>query len=545
MTRRRGRRWIIGLLILLAAPAGFLGYRRFEARRRVASILAKVPKLAGEAERVVPGIYYLGRLEPSAAYAVEVPGGLVLIDSGLDGDAGLLRAELRRVGLDWRKVRAIFLTHAHGDHCGGAEFLRALTRAKVYAGRDDEGPIEAGGPRDAIFSTFPMPGRVPRPTTVDVPLGGGEAFNFGDVRITAIATPGHTPGSTCYLVERDGLRIFFSGDVIMKLKGEPAPRYALDEPLGTYSTYLAPRYRGDAATYLATLRKLEAMAGPDLLLPGHPRADPAPESPALAPGRWEAILSRGVAEMEALVARRAVDGDRFLDGRAKPLLPGLDYLGDRGESAVYLISNSGRSFLIDAPGGPGLFGFARDAMAQLGRPIRGVDAVLLTGVDAAETSGLADLIASNHPLVVAPPAGIDRARELCPAGTAVIAAGDLAARGWLDATPIPLRGRGSAPSAYRIGLGGKSILASGRIPIEVTQDSGVALFEDFRAGRGDAAGYLESIDRLRRVTPDLWLPARPVDGQDAGLGPGRWARTLDDNRSAIGRNLGSLGGDRR
>ena len=49
-----------------------------------------------------------------------------------------------------------------------------------------------------------------------------------------IATPGHTPGSVCYLLDRGRLRVLFSGDVIIHL----GPR-----TLGTYTTYLAPRCR--------------------------------------------------------------------------------------------------------------------------------------------------------------------------------------------------------------------------------------------------------------------------------------------------------------
>ena len=92
-----------------------------------------------------------------------------------------------------------------------------------------------------------MPDQVPHPTTVDVELHGGETIAVGDVRVQAIAAPGHTPGSICYLADCRGLRAFFAGDVIMMLRGDDPPRTELDKPLGTYSAYLPPRYRGDAA----------------------------------------------------------------------------------------------------------------------------------------------------------------------------------------------------------------------------------------------------------------------------------------------------------
>ena len=85
-----------------------------------------------------------------------------------------------------------------------------------------------------------MPDHSPYPTTVDIELKGGEMIAFGNVRLQILDTPGHTLGSTCYLIERAGLRVFFAGDVIVRLG---------DKPLDTNTTYMAPRYRGDAKSY--------------------------------------------------------------------------------------------------------------------------------------------------------------------------------------------------------------------------------------------------------------------------------------------------------
>src|SRR5262249_49942933 len=150
----------------------------------------------------------------------------------------------------------ILLTHVHGDHCGGAERLRGETGAKVYAGRDDAAGLRAGTPREAFFSTYYVPHHDPPPTTLAVELKGGETITVGDTQFRAVATPGHTPGSICYLMERRGLRALFAGDVISMLQGDPKSHSPAAKPLGTYSAYLAPRYRGDAGLYLASLREL-------------------------------------------------------------------------------------------------------------------------------------------------------------------------------------------------------------------------------------------------------------------------------------------------
>ena len=114
------------------------------------------------------------------------------------------------------------------------------------------------------------------------------------------------------------------------LSGREDPHDRVGKPLGTYSAYLAPRYRGNASDYLDSLRRLRALPVPDLVLPGHPGADPTPQSPSLSQQRWKALLDDGIREMETLVARYEADGADFLDGVPKPLLPDLYYLGDFG-----------------------------------------------------------------------------------------------------------------------------------------------------------------------------------------------------------------------
>src|SRR5262249_32287590 len=162
-----------------------------------------------------------------------------------------------------------------------------------------------------------------------------EVLEFGDVRFRVMALPGHTPGSVCYLMERGNLRVLFSGDVISMLRGDEKSSLRVWKPLGTYAAYLPPRYRGDAKAYLASLPRLRGLTLPDVVLPGHPRADPLPEVPRLSQQRWEAILDQGITEMTTLVARYERDGADFLDGNPKRLLPDLYYLGDRQDAAVY------------------------------------------------------------------------------------------------------------------------------------------------------------------------------------------------------------------
>lgn len=531
----RKRLWGLGIAIL-AIALGAVGIAAFVR----SDPLGKVPVLGPSARQIVPGIFMLGGLSPSVAYVVETTEGLILIDAGLDADARRLKAEMGALGLDWRRIRAILLTHVHGDHSGGARHLRAATGAKVYAGRGDVAVLEAGGPREAYFSTYDMPGRALHPTPVDVPLGGGETVQVGDVRFQAIAAPGHTPGSLCYLAERDGLRAIFSGDVIMMLRGDEPPRSEYRKPLGTYAAYLAPRFRGDARAYLGTLKRLRALPAPDLLLPGHPGADPRPESPRLSGDRWEELLARGIRDMETLLGRYAADGADFLDGRPKALLPGLDYLGDRDGVAVFGLEAGEDWIVINAPGGEGLDGFVRDRRRELGRSPATPSMVWLTACDGPTIRGLGPFVAATGAVVVASSEGLPRLRSACPPGTSFRPAESLRSRSGLHVWAIPLGGRGVGPLAYRVVRSGKVVLVTGEIPIAIKQDAGARLFDDFRQGRGDADAFLGSLARLRAERPNLWLPAEPADAPNANLYDDAWGRLLEDNRIGIELNRKTL-----
>ncbi len=109
---------IIAILLVVGRGGDF--FRRFDSDSS-----SRVPRLARSAMTIVPRLHLLGGLSPSAAYVVETSQGLVLVDSGLDSEARLLRSQMAELGLDWKRVRAVLLTHVHGDHSGGAEWLRS------------------------------------------------------------------------------------------------------------------------------------------------------------------------------------------------------------------------------------------------------------------------------------------------------------------------------------------------------------------------------------------------------------------------------------
>ncbi len=530
-TQPRQRPWwlVVSLSLLLGALLLLAGYCLVLPSEDAPRLRDRKPLLVSAASTLAPGVDILGGLSPSAAYVVRTSEGLVLVDSGLQADASRLKSQMAELGLDWHGVRAILLTHAHGDHVGGAQHLREMTGAKVYAGAGDAAVLRAGGPREAFFSIFHMPDDTPHPTTVDVELRGGESLAFGAVTFRALAAPGHTPGSICYLMEKAGLRALFAGDVISHLFDRRDSRGEAGSPLGTYSTYLAPRYRGNANDYLKSLQRLRALPVPDLVLPGHPSDDPTPQSPGLSQQRWNTMLDDGIREMETLVSRYQTDGPDFLDGVPKQLLPDLYYLGDFGGTAVYGVFAASRFFLVGAGGQPGLVEFVKTRLRQLGREPVDPTAVLLTSGGPDVRPGLKEIVEQCRAQVVAAPAALDSLKDSCPAGTVLLSAAELPGRGWFTVTPIPLGRRGVAPMAYRVEWAGKSVLFSGRLPLKITPRTVAELAADVGESRTDWRDYVASLSDIRGIKPDLWLPATPVDGQNANLYGREWQRVIDEN----------------
>ncbi len=105
------------------------------------------------------------------------------------------------------KPVAIWLTHAHIDHVGAVAALQDRFSLPTYLAEDDRDWLDALPMQAQMFRL--KASRVPR---IDGPIREGDVIRFGKVEGRAIATPGHTPGGTCFYFEKE--KVLVVGDTL-------------------------------------------------------------------------------------------------------------------------------------------------------------------------------------------------------------------------------------------------------------------------------------------------------------------------------------------
>lgn len=151
-------------------------------------------KSAMEPAKVYDNLYYLGS-EQVSVWAVDTPAGIVLLDAGYNPKEAedYIIGGLKKLGLDPARIAHIVITHSHGDHFGGAQYLKDKYGARIYASAadwDDMALQKASGRRPDVARLVP---------DRDVDISEGQTLNVGGELFRYHVAGGHTPGSLAVL----------------------------------------------------------------------------------------------------------------------------------------------------------------------------------------------------------------------------------------------------------------------------------------------------------------------------------------------------------
>ncbi|MET9141218.1 MULTISPECIES: MBL fold metallo-hydrolase [Streptomyces] len=198
---------------------------------------------------------------------------VTLVDTGYPGDRQQLLDSLAAVGSSPEAVAAVLITHAHNDHLGSAEYLRAahgtpvlLHEAEVpHARRDFLQQVSVG----TILRNAWRPGVLPwtvhvlrsggteqHPVAAPAPFPAPGALDLPG-RPVPVHTPGHTDGHCVFHLP--GAGVVISGDALVS--GHAISR--IDGP-----QLLPDLFHHDRARAVDSLDVIAGLDG-DLLLPGH------------------------------------------------------------------------------------------------------------------------------------------------------------------------------------------------------------------------------------------------------------------------------------
>lgn len=179
-----------------------------------------------------------------------------------------LETQLGRFGLQPSDIRAVVVSHFHGDHVAG---LASFPQARVFCAREGLTRLRTGGRftrvRQGLLSAL-VPDALNATCFEDIQRGAlpvhlapfEEGVDlFGDGSLLAIELPGHCPGHWGLWVN-GGPDVFFIGDAAWSMAA-----IRDNQPPPAFTTGLL----GNTALYRRTLDKLRALIGRVELIPSH------------------------------------------------------------------------------------------------------------------------------------------------------------------------------------------------------------------------------------------------------------------------------------
>jgi metallo-beta-lactamase class B len=157
-----------------------------------------------EPAKVFDNLYFVGTKFHSS-WALTSSEGIILLDTLYDyASEEAIVGGMKKLGLDPATVKYVVITHAHGDHDGGAKLMQDRFGSRIVMGGPDWDSIEK--------SVNQWPHGKPKR---DMVAADGQKLTVGDAVVTLVLTPGHTPGTvSMFLQVKDNgtpLTVAYSG----------------------------------------------------------------------------------------------------------------------------------------------------------------------------------------------------------------------------------------------------------------------------------------------------------------------------------------------
>jgi hydroxyacylglutathione hydrolase len=183
----------------------------------------------------------VGKLKENCYLVDDGQDGIVVIDPG-DEPERILTA------LREHPLRMILVTHFHADHTGAVNALLPHSEGGWIVGEREYPFLHEGRPENIGLNGEPPLIETPPARLVK----DGDVITIGNLSLRVIETPGHTPGSVCYV--DDARHVAYTGDTLFAG--------------GCGRTDL---YGGDQQAMNASLVKLSKLPEQTQVLPGHGR----------------------------------------------------------------------------------------------------------------------------------------------------------------------------------------------------------------------------------------------------------------------------------
>tara|TARA_B100001123_G_scaffold302149_1_gene337254 strand:- start:196 stop:1056 length:861 start_codon:yes stop_codon:yes gene_type:complete len=196
-----------------------------------------------EGHRVIGNLYAVGTYDLSV-FLIAGSEGHILVNTALEDSVSLLRENVESLGFRLEDIKILLQMQAHWDHTAALAEIKEITGAEMWATLHDASVLADGGFSDPHFG-----GRESfAPIEADKIIRDGEVIELGDITLTVLETPGHTAGSSSYLMKvREGGRDY---DVAIANMATINPGKRLVEN---------PTYPGVADDFAETFRKQKAL----------------------------------------------------------------------------------------------------------------------------------------------------------------------------------------------------------------------------------------------------------------------------------------------